>query len=79
MLWYIEEYKYAVLVYWDHPTICVQSQMQIDYNFMKQSLEEERYRSDRLEEQINDLTELHQHEVTNLKQVCHWYQPICLV
>ncbi|KAI0241145.1 Transmembrane and coiled-coil domains protein 2 [Lamellibrachia satsuma] len=44
------------------------SQMQIDYNFMKQSLEEERYRSDRLEEQINDLTELHQHEVTNLKQ-----------
>lgn len=32
-------------------------------------LEEERYRSERLEEQLNDLTELHQNEITNMKQV----------
>ena len=49
--------------------VCSQSRLQSDYNGMKQSLDEERYRSERLEEQINDLTELHQHEVTNLKQV----------
>ncbi|KAK2164190.1 hypothetical protein NP493_1428g00000 [Ridgeia piscesae] len=47
----------------------VKTQMQLEFNFMKQSLDEERYRSERLEEQINDLTELHQHEVTNLRQV----------
>lgn len=32
------------------------------------ALESERYRSERLEEQINDLTELHQNEIENLKQ-----------
>lgn len=32
-------------------------------------LQEERFKSDRLEEQINDLTELHQNEVENLKQL----------
>jgi DNA repair exonuclease SbcCD ATPase subunit len=31
-------------------------------------LQEERFRTERLEEQINDLTELHQNEVENLKQ-----------
>lgn len=31
-------------------------------------LKEERFRTERLEEQINDLTELHQNEVENLKQ-----------
>ncbi|XP_045462892.1 transmembrane and coiled-coil domains protein 2 isoform X3 [Harmonia axyridis] len=31
-------------------------------------LQEERFRSERLEEQINDLTELHQNEIENLKQ-----------
>lgn len=30
--------------------------------------QEERFRTERLEEQINDLTELHQNEVENLKQ-----------
>ena len=39
-----------------------------ELSFYKQVLEEERYRSERLEEQLNDLTELHQHEVTNIKQ-----------
>ncbi len=40
-----------------------------DYAMFKQAVEEERFRCERLEEQINDLTELHQHEVTNIKQV----------
>lgn len=35
---------------------------------MSASLQEERFRVERLEEQINDLTELHQNEVENLKQ-----------
>ena len=43
--------------------------MTSDYAYLKQALDEERYRYERLEEQINDLTELHQHEITNLKQV----------
>ncbi|XP_072519249.1 transmembrane and coiled-coil domain protein 3-like [Salminus brasiliensis] len=36
--------------------------------FLTQTLEEERYRVERLEEQLNDLVELHQHEMANLKQ-----------
>lgn len=32
------------------------------------ALDSERYRAERLEEQINDLTELHQNEIENLKQ-----------
>lgn len=35
---------------------------------MLQTLQEERYRCERLEDQLNDLTELHQHEILNLKQ-----------
>ena len=46
-----------------------QRQVEKDYSFYKQSLDEERFRYERLEEQINDFTELHQHEVTNIKQV----------
>lgn len=36
--------------------------------YLSHSLQEERFRCERLEEQINDLTELHQNEVENLKQ-----------
>lgn len=36
--------------------------------YLSSALQEERFRSERLEEQINDLTELHQNEVENLKQ-----------
>lgn len=32
------------------------------------ALESDRYRAERLEGQINDLTELHQNEIENLKQ-----------
>lgn len=34
---------------------------------LNQTLHDERFRIERLEEQINDLTELHQNEVENLK------------
>ncbi|TUT25960.1 Transmembrane and coiled-coil domain protein 3 [Bagarius yarrelli] len=37
-------------------------------NFLTQRLEDERERLERLEEQLNDLVELHQHEMVNLKQ-----------
>ena len=49
-----------------------------DYGVFKQAVEEERFRCERLEEQINDLTELHQHEVTNIKQVRHFTSDCCL-
>ncbi|XP_048874148.1 transmembrane and coiled-coil domains protein 1 isoform X2 [Brienomyrus brachyistius] len=39
-----------------------------DYSFIMQALQEERFRCERLEEQLNDLTELHQNEILNLKQ-----------
>ncbi|XP_068185519.1 transmembrane and coiled-coil domains protein 1 isoform X3 [Antennarius striatus] len=40
---------------------------QRDYMVMMQTLQEERFRCERLEEQLNDLTELHQNEILNLK------------
>ncbi|XP_077449812.1 transmembrane and coiled-coil domain protein 3-like [Stigmatopora argus] len=43
-------------------------QFRHDYGYFTQVLQEERYRYERLEEQLNDLTELHQHETGNLKQ-----------
>ncbi|XP_075039805.1 transmembrane and coiled-coil domains protein 1 isoform X2 [Mixophyes fleayi] len=46
----------------------LRTQYQGDYSFILQSLQEERYRCERLEEQLNDLTELHQNEILNLKQ-----------
>ncbi|XP_053681008.1 transmembrane and coiled-coil domains protein 1 isoform X1 [Anopheles nili] len=42
--------------------------IQKDVSELSMSLENERYRADRLEEQINDLSELHQNERENLKQ-----------
>ncbi|XP_056628904.1 transmembrane and coiled-coil domains protein 1 [Triplophysa dalaica] len=36
---------------------------------LMQALQEERFRCERLEEQLNDLSELHQNEILNLKQV----------
>ncbi|XP_016070577.1 PREDICTED: transmembrane and coiled-coil domains protein 2 isoform X1 [Miniopterus natalensis] len=46
----------------------LKAQLQRDYTYMTQCLQEERYRYERLEEQLNDLTELHQNEMSNLKQ-----------
>ncbi|XP_056380924.1 transmembrane and coiled-coil domains protein 1 isoform X2 [Hyla sarda] len=44
----------------------LRTQYQSEYSFILQSLQEER--CERLEEQLNDLTELHQNEILNLKQ-----------
>ncbi|XP_056130042.1 transmembrane and coiled-coil domains protein 1b [Lampris incognitus] len=41
---------------------------QRDYTMIMEALQEERFRCERLEEQLNDLTELHQNEILNLKQ-----------
>ncbi|XP_029549202.1 transmembrane and coiled-coil domains protein 1 isoform X3 [Salmo trutta] len=46
----------------------LKSHYQRDYTMIIQALQEERYRCERLEEQLNDLTELHQNEILNLKQ-----------
>nr|XP_006006490.1 PREDICTED: transmembrane and coiled-coil domains protein 3 isoform X2 [Latimeria chalumnae] len=43
-------------------------QFKKEYSLISQTLQEERYRFERLEDQLNDLTELHQHETANLKQ-----------
>ncbi|XP_059615965.1 transmembrane and coiled-coil domains protein 2 isoform X3 [Phlebotomus argentipes] len=42
--------------------------MQKELSDLALALETERYRAERLEEQVNDLTELHQNEIENLKQ-----------
>jgi len=46
----------------------IQDQMHRDSTSVYQGLQEEKFRSERLEEQVNDLTELHQAETGNLKQ-----------
>ncbi|XP_060051540.1 transmembrane and coiled-coil domain protein 3 isoform X3 [Erinaceus europaeus] len=43
-------------------------QLKREYGFISQTLQEERYRYERLEDQLHDLTDLHQHETANLKQ-----------
>ena len=40
-----------------------------DYQTLEELLEVERELCDRLDEQINDLTELHHNEIVNIKQV----------
>ncbi|XP_041833181.1 transmembrane and coiled-coil domain protein 3 isoform X2 [Melanotaenia boesemani] len=44
------------------------TQFKRDYGYFTQVMQEERYRYEQLEDQLNDLTELHQHETSNLKQ-----------
>ncbi|CAL8338513.1 unnamed protein product [Merluccius merluccius] len=46
----------------------VKGHYQRDYTMIMEALQEERFRCERLEEQLNDLTELHQNEILNLKQ-----------
>jgi len=40
-----------------------------DYRALKEMLEVERELCDHIDEQISDLSELHQNEITNIKQV----------
>lgn len=42
--------------------------MHQEVQYLTMAVQEEKFRSERLEEQVNDLTELHQNEVENLKQ-----------
>ncbi|XP_078468281.1 transmembrane and coiled-coil domains protein 1-like isoform X3 [Lampetra planeri] len=51
-----------------HLLEAVKAQHQQEYAVLSQSLHEERYRFERLEEQLSDLTELHQNEMMNLRQ-----------
>ncbi|XP_056280875.1 transmembrane and coiled-coil domain protein 3-like isoform X2 [Pseudoliparis swirei] len=44
------------------------TQFKRDNSYFAQMMQEERYRYERLEDQLNDLTELHQNETGNLKQ-----------
>ncbi|XP_030640913.1 transmembrane and coiled-coil domains protein 1 isoform X2 [Chanos chanos] len=46
----------------------LKSEYHREYTVVMQTLQEERFRCERLEEQLNDLTELHQNEILNLKQ-----------
>ncbi|XP_078470622.1 transmembrane and coiled-coil domains protein 2-like isoform X1 [Lampetra fluviatilis] len=46
----------------------LKSQRQHDYALINQALHEEHFKFERLEEQLNDLTELHQNEMMNLRQ-----------
>ncbi|XP_064480520.1 uncharacterized protein LOC135394024 isoform X2 [Ornithodoros turicata] len=46
----------------------LKNQMRQEYTCFSQALQEERYRYEFLQEQMNDLIELHQNEVQNLKQ-----------
>lgn len=41
-----------------------------EVSFLSAALQEERFKTERLEEQINDLTELHQNEVLLSKWIC---------
>ncbi|KAM4734238.1 transmembrane and coiled-coil domain protein 3-like [Anableps anableps] len=46
----------------------IKEQFKREYSILSQTLQEERYRYEHLEDQLNDLTELHQNEMANLKQ-----------
>ncbi|XP_014888825.1 transmembrane and coiled-coil domains protein 3-like [Poecilia latipinna] len=46
----------------------IKEQFKREYSILSQTLQEERYRYAHLEDQLNDLTELHQNEMANLKQ-----------
>ncbi|KAM4554291.1 transmembrane and coiled-coil domain protein 3-like [Fundulus diaphanus] len=46
----------------------IKEQFKREYSILSQTLQEEKYRYENLEDQLNDLTELHQNEMTNLKQ-----------
>ncbi|KAM3838268.1 transmembrane and coiled-coil domain protein 3-like [Diretmus argenteus] len=44
------------------------AQFKTEYGILSQTLQEEKYRYGHLEDQLNDLSELHQHETADLKQ-----------
>ena len=52
------------------PLLCYvqQEQLQNQYQYFNQAIQEERYRAERLEEQLADLSELHHHALHNVQQ-----------
>ncbi|XP_071853875.1 transmembrane and coiled-coil domains protein 2-like isoform X4 [Apostichopus japonicus] len=46
----------------------LQTQLQQQYQYLVHLLQEERYKSGRLQEQLTDLTDLHQHAINNVQQ-----------
>lgn len=52
----------------------LKTQQNKNLNTFRQTIDEVRFRNDRLEEQLNDFSELHQHEVTNIKQVKYFLE-----
>jgi len=56
--------------------ISLQNQIEESQAFFRQSFDDERLRSEHLEEQLNDMMELHQHEVTNIKQVVGHFRDV---
>ena len=59
----------SMLYSWQKRLFVLQSQIEESQSFFRQAFDDERLRSEHLEEQLNDMMELHQHEVTNIKQV----------
>jgi len=59
----------SMLYSWQKRWFVLQSQIEESQSFFRQAFDDERLRSEHLEEQLNDMMELHQHEVTNIKQV----------
>jgi len=57
----------------------LQSQIEESQAFFRQAFDDERLRSEHLEEQLNDMMELHQHEVTNIKQVSLSFLPFYVI
>ncbi|XP_037081545.1 transmembrane and coiled-coil domains protein 2-like [Pollicipes pollicipes] len=49
----------------------IKATLQQEITLLSQALQEERFRYDRLEQQMNDFIELHQNEVENLRQHMH--------
>ncbi|XP_072037876.1 transmembrane and coiled-coil domains protein 1-like isoform X2 [Amphiura filiformis] len=46
----------------------LKDQLQNQYQYFNQAIQEERYRAERLEEQLADLSELHHHSLNNVQQ-----------
>ena len=67
MSWYVEVNHLTT------ETVVLQSQIEESQAFFRQAFDDERLRSEHIEEQLNDMMELHQHEVTNIKQVSTFF------
>jgi len=74
-----QTYVYIRVSYFTEELIVLQSQIEESQAFFRQAFDDERLRSEHLEEQLNDMMELHQHEVTNIKQVLIMLHYSCVI